>query len=129
MIRHASFFLASLLLTACSTSSTESAPKAVDPGGTEEPPATEAPPATPPSLTFERSDVAIDPGRDHHTTMVIDTPSGPWLYVVGGTDAWSVMHNDVQRAHIGNDGKLGAFESAGMLPDPRAGHCMVKKGD
>jgi hypothetical protein len=61
--------------------------------------------------------------------MIIETASGPFLYVVGGTDAWSVMHSDVQRAPIGKDGKLGAFESAGMLPDPRAGHCMVKKGD
>jgi hypothetical protein len=61
--------------------------------------------------------------------MVIETTSGPWLYVFGGTDAWETMHSDVQRARIGPDGKLGAFESAGMLPDPRAGHCMVKKGD
>lgn len=61
--------------------------------------------------------------------MVIETPAGPWLYVVGGTDAWEVMHNDVQRAKIGTDGKLGAFEKVGILPDPRAGHCMVKKGD
>lgn len=130
MLRHAPIFLASLLLAACSSSTTESASQpAPAPGATEQPPAADPTPPTPPSLTYERSDVAIDPGRDHHTTMVIETPAGPWLYVVGGTDAWEVMHNDVQRAKIGTDGKLGAFEKVGVLPDPRAGHCMVKKGD
>lgn len=134
MLRHTPFFLASLLLfqlAACSSSTTNEpapAPGTGEPKA-EEPPveATPAPPA--PKLTFERSDVAIEPGRDHHTTMVIETASGPWLYVIGGTDAWETMHNDVQRAKIGTDGKLGAFEKAGILPDPRAGHCMVKKGD
>lgn len=131
MPRHAPSSLLSLLLLACS-SETESvrapAPRDTGQSGTEQPTPPD-PPATPPKLTFGRSDVAIDPGRDHHTTMVIETPAGPYLYVVGGTDAWAVMHSDVQRARIGKDGKLGAFESAGRLPDPRAGHCMVKKGD
>jgi hypothetical protein len=129
MVRHASL-LTALLLVACSSSAPiESAPPPAGPETGEQPPAEEAPTPTPSNLTFERSDVAIDPGRDHHTTMVIETASGPWLYVVGGTDAWEIMHHDVQRARIGKDGKLGAFESAGSLPDPRAGHCMVKKGD
>lgn len=110
MLRQASFFFASLILVACSSSAeTASAPPAATPAPGEQPPVEAAPPATPDTLTFERSDVAIDPGRDHHTTMVIETASSPWLYVIGGTDAWSVMHNDVQRARIGKDGKLGAF--------------------
>lgn len=82
-----------------------------------------------PSLTVERSSTQIAPVRDHHATAVVETTSGPWLYVIGGTDAWNTLHNDVLRAPIGDGGKLGAFESAGTLPAPRAGHCMVKKGD
>lgn len=129
MLRHAPYLLASLLLTACSSSTTESASQpAPVPAATEEPPA-DTPPPNLPNVSFERSDVAISPGRDHHTSMIIETASGPWLYVFGGTDGWATIHNDVQRAKIGKDGKLSPFESAGRLPDPRAGHCMVKKGD
>src|SRR5687768_5909842 len=113
MLRHASFLLASLLLAACSSTTIETAPPPANDGQPPEDAPVDATPKPPPSLTFARSDVAIDPGRDHHTTMVIETASGPWLYVVGGTDAWQLMHNDVQRARIGKDGKLGAFESAG----------------
>ncbi len=82
-----------------------------------------------PKVGVVRSERVIAPARDHHTTMVIETASGPWLYVVGGTEGWSAMHDDVQRAKIAPDGSLGAFENAGKLPAPRAGHCMVKKGD
>lgn len=82
-----------------------------------------------PPLTVQRSEVVIAPVRDHHATAIVETSSGPWLYVIGGTDAWNTLHNDVLRAPIAKDGKLGAFESAGTLPEPRAGHCMVQKGD
>lgn len=82
-----------------------------------------------PTLTVERSSAVIAPVRDHHATAVVETSSGPWLYVIGGTNAWEALHADVLRAPIAKDGKLGAFESAGTLPEPRAGHCMVKKGD
>jgi hypothetical protein len=82
-----------------------------------------------PSLAVARSPQAIDPVRDHHTTMVIETTFGPYLYVFGGTDAWDAIHDDVQRAPIGEDGALGAFEAVGKLPSPRAGHCTVRVGD
>ena len=82
-----------------------------------------------PGLAVTRSSVVIAPARDHHTTMVIETTSGPWLYVVGGTEAWETLHADVQRAHINEDGSLGPFELAGKLPETRAGHCMVKQND
>lgn len=130
-----------LAMTACSSSSSEApAPATPDPAGTD-------PGATPaacddgtyrtlegaceafPALSMERSPVTIAPSRDHHATTVIERSSGPWLYVIGGTNAWDALHNDVLRAPIGKDGKLGAFESAGTLPEPRAGHCMVQKGD
>jgi Kelch motif len=82
-----------------------------------------------PGLSVQRSPTKIAPARDHHTTMVIETTSGPWLYVVGGTDAWETIHDDVQRARIAEDGSLGAFELAGKLPAPRAGHCMVRSNE
>jgi len=85
--------------------------------------------ATFPNLSVARAAVVIAPARDHHTTMVIELASGPWLYVIGGTENWSTLHDDVQRAKIGPDGSLGAFESAGKLPQPRAGHCTVKIKD
>jgi len=82
-----------------------------------------------PAIAVARSDRSIAPARDHHTTMVIETSSGTWLYVVGGTEGWSDLHDDVQRAKIAENGSLGVFENVGKLPAPRAGHCMVKKGD
>ncbi|MBX3209135.1 MAG: hypothetical protein KF764_29145 [Labilithrix sp.] len=82
-----------------------------------------------PGLGVSRSPTTIAPARDHHTTMVIETTSGHWLYVIGGTDAWETLHDDVQRARIADDGSLGAFEQVGKLPVARAGHCMVKSKD
>lgn len=82
-----------------------------------------------PGLTVQRSSAVISPIRDHHTTAVIETAAGPYLYVFGGTDAWTTLHNDVQRAKIHDDGTLDPFEGAGTLPAPRAGHCLAKIGD
>jgi hypothetical protein len=77
----------------------------------------------------QRSSSVIAPIRDHHATAVIETSSGPYLYVFGGTDDWQILHDDVQRARIHDDGTLGPFESAGKLPTPRAGHCLAKVRD
>ena len=82
-----------------------------------------------PSLTVTRSSAAVAPVRDHHTTTVVETAAGPYLYVFGGTDDWTVLHNDVQRARIHDDGTLDPFEAAGTLPAPRAGHCLAKIKD
>jgi hypothetical protein len=82
-----------------------------------------------PGLNVQRSSAVISPIRDHHTTAVIETAAGPYLYVFGGTDAWTTLHNDVQRARINDDGTLAAFEKAGVLPAPRAGHCLAKIKD
>lgn len=134
--------LASLFVVACSSS-----PPAQPDGQTSPPAAAESADPLPepcadgtyrlssgtcepfPSLAVKRSPTAIEPARDHHTTMVIETTSGVWLYVIGGTDSWETLHDDVQRARIAEDGSLGAFEQAGKLPTPRAGHCMVKRGN
>ncbi len=132
--------LALLSLAACSSTSEPAAPGTPDPsnGGSSAAPAAceegryrtlEGACEAFPAITVERSSTQIAPVRDHHATAVVETTSGPWLYVIGGTDAWNTLHNDVLRAPIGDGGKLGAFESAGTLPEPRAGHCMVKKGD
>ena len=81
-----------------------------------------------PTLTLARSAKTLAPARDHHTTAVIETAAGPYLYVFGGTDD-PLVFNDVQRASIAADATLGAFEPAGKLPTPRAGHCLVRVKD
>lgn len=82
-----------------------------------------------PSLAVARSPVTIAPIRDHHASLVVETSGGAFLYVFGGTDDWASIHSDVQRAKIADDGSLGAFEPAGKLPEPRAGHCIVQLKD
>ena len=82
-----------------------------------------------PALAVTRSSSLIAPIRDHHTTAVIETAGGAYLYVFGGTDDWRLLHDDVQRAHIRDDGTLDAFEAAGKLPAPRAGHCFARVKD
>lgn len=82
-----------------------------------------------PNLTVARSSVSITPVRDHHTTAVVETAAGPYLYVFGGTEDWKTIHTDVQRAHIRDDGSLEPFEVVGQLPAPRAGHCIAKTKD
>ncbi|MBS2012006.1 MAG: hypothetical protein JST00_03910 [Deltaproteobacteria bacterium] len=132
-----------LAASACSSSSESSS------GGSGAPPAATSPPSdtavvtceegkyrtsanqceTFPNVAVKRADVIIGPVRDHHTTIVTEIDGKPWLYVFGGTDDWKVMHDDVQRAPIGDGGTLGKFELAGKLPAPRAGHCIVPVKD
>ncbi|MBX3189824.1 MAG: hypothetical protein KF819_22555 [Labilithrix sp.] len=82
-----------------------------------------------PSLSVARSPTAIGPVRDHHTTVILEEGGAPYLYVFGGTDDWRVLHDDVQRAKIRDDGGLDAFEPAGRLGAPRAGHCVARIKD
>jgi hypothetical protein len=77
------------------------------------------------TLAVETSPTELVPVRDHHTTHVVETSSGPYLYVVGGTDAWTTIHADIQRAKIAPDGSISAFEKIAELKEPRAGHCTV----
>jgi hypothetical protein len=133
-------FLSLLLLVAC-TSGTTSAPSPDPTPG--DPPA--EPPAGPtacdsgqyqngdtgkcqafPGLAVARSAVQVTPIRDHHSTVIIETNGGPYLYVLGGTDAWQTIGPDVQRAKVHDDGTLDPFEKVGDLPEPRAGQCMTK---
>jgi hypothetical protein len=129
-----------VFLAACS-SSTEPAPK-TEPAVTPpvvEPPAVECGDGTYltaantcetfPGLNVTRATAAIAPVRDHHASTVIETAAGPYLYVFGGTDDWTVIHTDIQRAKINENGTLDAFEPAGKLKAPRAGHCIVHVKD
>ncbi len=139
-MRTCTLFL-SFALFACSN-----AAPATDPGAPpiDTPPADTPPPACDPgtyrngesgacqtfaSLTVARSSQQIAPVRDHHSAEVVTTTDGPYLYVLGGTDAWKTIHDDIQRAKIHDDGTLDAFEKVANLPEPRAGQCMAKVGD
>lgn len=67
--------------------------------------------------------------RDHHTTNIITTRGGPYLYVMGGTNAWTTIYDDIVRAPISADGSLGTFETVGHLPQSRAGHTTALMGN
>jgi hypothetical protein len=81
------------------------------------------------TLTASRSMVTIAPVRDHHSTTILQTKAGTFLYVFAGTDAWTTIHDDVQRARIADDGSLGAFEVVSHLPAVRAGQCIIVKNN
>lgn len=74
-----------------------------------------------PSLSIERSARVLPSGRDHHTTTIVLAGEKTFLYVIGGTNRWTNVLAEVLRAPI-EDGTLGAFETVGMLPEPRAAH-------
>lgn len=141
-------FLASLAIgtlgLGCSSSTeTKTGDPGAAPAGTETPPGGDVPVTcsdgkyrtsanvceTFPLVSVKRADVQIGPVRDHHATMVTEIDGKPFLYVIGGTEDWKVLHADVQRAEIRADGSLGKFEVVGTLPAPRAGHCIVKVKD
>jgi hypothetical protein len=124
-------FLAAL--AACSSSTAGGPAKPADP-----PPAEDAgpgdpvpdPPCEPPAITFKRSPVAIDPPRDHHFTTVHEVGGVPYLYVMGGEqDNFAIVHSDIQRAKIAEDGSLSAFEPAGTIPNGIAGSGFAVVGD
>lgn len=80
-------------------------------------------------LSLAVSKQTLMPARDHHTTHVIESGGSPYLYVFGGTPSWKTVYDDIQRAKIGSDGSLGAFEPAGTMPNKRAGHMSVRVKD
>lgn len=70
---------------------------------------------------------------DHHTTSIVQTPAGAFLYVVGGIEADSrgqpvQVYSAVRRARIAADGSLGAWEDEGALPRPLAFHATLTMG-
>lgn len=58
-------------------------------------------------------------------SFVVESPAGAFLYVLGGTNSWKETFSDVQRARIASDGSLEAFEPAGKMDGPRAGHVVA----
>lgn len=126
--------LVTIALSGCSSSESTGAPTdAADAGGADagalECPkgthATEGQRACEGKLVVETLPIAIAPVRDHHTTHRVDTSTGTYLYVVGGTDAWKTIFSDVQRAKVEPGGQLGSLEAVAELPVPRAGHCTI----
>lgn len=82
------------------------------------------------ALSIARSSVTVDPPRDHHASFVYETKSGAFLYVVGGAqDEFAVVHDDVLRAEIHQDGSLGPFAKIGTLPDTLAASGVALVGD
>jgi hypothetical protein len=110
-----------LVVAACSSSESTS----VEPGG--QPLASETIDAgstvcTAETLSVSRANVAINPPRDHHASLVRETDGGAFLYVFGGgTDEFRAVHGDVQRAEIHADGTLGGFAKLADMPQGRAG--------
>jgi hypothetical protein len=127
-------FLAAL--AACSSTNTPAAPgKPPDPtppvdvdSGPGDP--VPDPACAAPAITFKRSPIAIDPPRDHHFTAVHEVAGVPYLYVMGGEqDDFAIVHSDIQRAKIAEDGSLGAFEPAGTIPLGIAGSGFAIVGE
>jgi len=73
---------------------------------------------------------SLAPGRDHHATFVANAQSGPFLFVIGGTDHYSsYILDDVQRAPIHADGTLGAWTKLSPLPGVLAGQAVAVVDD
>ena len=54
--------------------------------------------------------------RDHHVTLVADTPAGTFLYVVAGAGTNATV-KQIERATIAADGTLSAFSDVAMMPE------------
>lgn len=72
-------------------------------------------------LSWGLASVKLPAPRDHHATVV----SGSFIYVVGGTDSWDVIGDEIFRFEIDSDGALRPAVKVGRLPQPRAGHTAV----
>jgi N-acetylneuraminic acid mutarotase len=59
--------------------------------------------------------------RNHHTTHVVETPAGAFLYALGGVNGTEMLTN-VDRATLGADGSIGEWTASTALPEGVAGH-------
>ena len=76
-------------------------------------------------LTFSSSTDVLSPERDHHSTFIVETTDGPYLYVLGGAkDDFASVDQDIVRAKIKDDGSLDTLAPYAQLPLPRAGHAF-----
>ncbi|NUP08916.1 MAG: hypothetical protein HOW73_22945 [Polyangiaceae bacterium] len=55
--------------------------------------------------------------RDHHVSFVAEAPSGTYLYAMLGTTSLGSGADTVERATLGEDGTLGAFELQDDFPE------------
>ena len=78
-------------------------------------------------LTFAAGP-SLTKARDHHGTALVQTASGTFLYVIGGTD-YARSLRDVYVAQLQTDGSLGPFRTLGTLPSERSGQGLVVHGD
>jgi hypothetical protein len=118
------------VLAACSARPSDGGGAAPADATTPTPPPDAPPDAAPadPTLSISRSATTMAKPRDHHTTFVVESGGGASVWVIGGTNAWTTIYDDVLRAPIHDDGSLGAFEQVGTLPAARAGHTAVLLG-
>jgi hypothetical protein len=121
-----------LLLTACSSSTKEGVSSTDGDAGASEA-AAPLPPCAPDqhdaggvcdlAITWSRGPSLADgAGRDHHHTFIVD-PGGTasrFLYLVGGFNGSGLLAS-IQRSPVADDGSLGAWQDAGMLPTPVSG--------
>lgn len=64
-------------------------------------------------------------GQFHVTAAVV----GPYLYALGGRNDLGGTLANIDRARIGDDGVLGAWETLTPLPEPRTHHALVALPD
>ncbi len=72
---------------------------------------------------------SIMKARDHHITFAAKSPAGKFLWVAGGVQDMTVALQSIERAPIESDGSVGAWEAAGVLPEPMVGHSVAQVGD
>jgi len=108
--------LSLLVLAACSANPATTAPASSE--GRVERVAPEAP--APRGFAWALSDVKATK-RNHHTTFLVETKAGPFLYVFGGCNG-NTLNNGAERIDIREDGSLGAWQVVRPLPTARGGH-------
>lgn len=70
----------------------------------------------------------LNAGRDHHVTFLVETKSGPFLYVGAGASTLGAPLDGVERAAVAEDGSLGAFEKIEKLPKGLVGPGIGQAG-
>ncbi len=67
--------------------------------------------------------------RDHHTTFMVNTAAGRFLYVAGGRQLGAGTTNSVERAQVSEaDGSLSPWVDVGSLPSAAGGSAVAQDG-
>lgn len=80
-----------------------------------------------------RRESSLALGADHHTTVIVESPAGAYLYALGGMRSDTAgrpveIYDTVRRARIGEDGALGAWEDESPFPAPLAFQAVATRG-